>query len=78
MRYILAATSATFLFALLFAVIISNSDDRCIVTPSMTDAQQQAQRELHRDKAAATVCLASIGPSLVRWSDAGALVCVPY
>ena len=44
---------------------------------ALIDAQRAAVREFHKDMAAAKLCRETHGESLVRWSAAGELVCVP-
>ena len=44
---------------------------------ALVDAQRAAVREFHKDMAAAKLCRETHGESLVRWTAAGELVCVP-
>ena len=46
-------------------------------TTPPTEEQTQAQREFKRDMAAAKLCREQHGESLVSWSAAGELVCIP-
>jgi hypothetical protein len=44
---------------------------------ALVDAQRAAVREFNKDMAAAKLCRETHGESLVRWTAAGELVCVP-
>ena len=44
---------------------------------ALVDAQRAAVREFHKDMAAAKLCRETHGESLVRWTAASELVCVP-
>lgn len=44
---------------------------------AVTDAEQQAARELRRDLAAAKLCREQHGEAGYQWTEAGALVCIP-
>ena len=44
---------------------------------NLSDAQRQAQRELHRDLAAAALCREQHGEASYQWTAAGELVCIP-
>lgn len=46
-------------------------------TTPPTEEQTQAQREFKRDLAAAKLCRETVGESLIRYTAAGELVCVP-
>lgn len=44
---------------------------------AVTDAEQQAARELRRELAAARLCREQHGEAGYTWTEAGALVCIP-
>lgn len=44
---------------------------------AVTDAEQQAARDLRRDLAAARLCREQHGEAGYTWTEAGALVCIP-
>ncbi len=72
-------TSIALFFAAIAGVLgvyLDNHDAEREPTAA-TEARVLAQQEFRRDMAAAKLCRESHGPSLVRWTADGELVCVP-
>jgi hypothetical protein len=64
--------------AALLAVIGPSLDERDMqASKALSDAQAQAAQEYRRDLAAVQVCRSTVGESLVSWTAAGELVCIP-
>jgi hypothetical protein len=79
MRDFLGVLALVAVFAVPLAYLGPTIDNRAEWQESqaLKDAQNREQSELRRDMAAAELCREQHGESLVRWTEAGQLVCVP-
>ena len=56
---------------------LADNSEEWAVSQSMIDAQNDALKELSKDKAAQDLCLSTIGESSAAWTVDGELVCTP-
>ena len=76
-----AAVIFGFLFALsAFGGLLKSCEgnsEEWAVSQSIIDAQNDALKELSKDKAAQDLCLSTIGESSAAWTVDGELICTP-
>jgi hypothetical protein len=76
-NYALAAAIAACLSMAYLLDAPSEIEAMVATAAAVTDAQEQAARELRRDLAAARLCRELHGEAGYQWSAAGEVVCVP-
>jgi len=77
--------NVTVIFGFLFALgalggMMKSCEDHSeewAVSQSRIDAQNDASKELRKDKAAQDLCLATVGQSSAAWTTDGELICTP-